>query len=135
MTKKLQIRLIMALLVAGASFGSVTLAGAMGPQTQAPDIAGKWHFVFDTGDGTREFDATLQSDGDKVTGKWMDQDDVKGTYADGKLSLEFAVSQSEVGPGTLKIVGEASGDSLTGTWAFQTYDGTFKATRTKSPTT
>ena len=101
-------------------------------QAQAADITGKWHFVFQTQNGTREFDANFQQDGEKVTGRWADSADVKGSFSSGKLSLEFAFNSDEVGPGTLKIDGEFSGDALTGNWSFQTYDGTFKATRSKS---
>jgi hypothetical protein len=100
-------------------------------QTQA-DVSGKWHFVFQTQDGPREFDAAFQQDGSKITGKWDGDADVKGTFSDGKLSLEFPVNSSEVGPGTLKIDGELAEDALTGSWSFQTYDGTFKATRSKA---
>jgi len=102
------------------------------PPAQAGDVSGKWHFVFQTQDGTREFDATFQQEGDKITGKWANSADVKGTFSGGKLSLEFPATSDEVGPGTLKIDGELSGDSLTGNWSFQSYDGTFKATRSKS---
>ncbi len=54
-------------------------------------------FRVSDGDGERNFDATFQQDGEKVTGKWMDAD-VQGTFADGKLNLEFPFN-SEVGPG------------------------------------
>jgi len=101
-------------------------------QTQAGSVAGKWHFALDTEGGLREVDATLRQDGDKVTGKWGDKDDVKGTFADGKLSLSFTINSEEAGPGTLKLDGTLAGDALTGTWSFQTYDGSFKATRSKS---
>jgi hypothetical protein len=105
---------------------SATLRNANG------DIAGKWHFIFQTEGGVREFDADFKVDGDKVTGKWADTSDVKGTYSDGKLSLEFQANSEEVGPGVLKIDGELGDDGLSGTWSFQQYDGTFKANRPKS---
>jgi hypothetical protein len=63
-----------------------------------------------------------------VTGKW-DKSDVKGTFTDGKLNLEFPINSEEAGPGTLKIKGDLANDALTGTWEFQEYNGTFKATR------
>ena len=100
--------------------------------TTTKDITGKWHFVFQTEGGVREFDADFKVDGDKVTGKWGESADVKGTYADGKLSLEFPVTSEEVGAGTLKIDGELADDAFTGTWSFQQYDGSFKATRPKA---
>lgn len=99
--------------------------------TQPADVTGKWHFVFQTDDGTREFDATFQQDGDKITGKWGGTGDIKGTFSGGKLSLEFPYNSDEVGPGTLKISGSLADDVLTGNWSFQTYDGAFKATRLK----
>jgi hypothetical protein len=101
---------------------------------QAANISGKWHFVFQTQDGVREFDATLQQDSDKVTGKWANTDDVKGTFSGGKLALAFTANSEEAGPGTLKIDGDLADNVLTGNWSFQSYDGTFKATRPKPVT-
>jgi hypothetical protein len=100
------------------------------PISAAPkaDISGKWHFVLQTEGGDREKEATFQQAGNKVTGKWDDAD-VQGTFDDGKFDLEFPVTTEEVGKGTLTLKGQAVEDSLTGTWEFQTYSGTFKATR------
>jgi len=108
----------------------IVCLGLLSPVTAAPkaDVSGKWHFVLQTEGGEREREATFQVDGTKVTGKWADAD-VQGTFDDGKLNLEFPVTAEEVGKGTLKIKGELAGDSLTGTWEFQSYEGTFKATR------
>ncbi len=92
------------------------------------DISGKWHFVLQTEGGDQEREATFQQEGKKVTGKWADAD-VQGTFEDGKLNLEFPMTSEEVGKGTLTIKGQLAKDSLTGTWEFQTYSGTFKATR------
>ena len=92
------------------------------------DISGNWHFVLQTEGGEREREATFQQDGKKVTGKWADAD-VQGTFEDGKLNLEFPMTSEEAGKGTLTIKGQLAEDSLTGTWEFQTYSGTFKATR------
>ena len=102
----------------------------LSPVSAAPkaDVSGKWHFVLQTEGGDREREATFQQQGKKVTGKWDDAD-VQGTFDDGKLDLEFPVMTEEVGKGTLKISGQAAEDSLTGTWEFQSYSGTFKATR------
>jgi hypothetical protein len=100
------------------------------PASAAPKagVSGKWHFVLQTEGGDREREATFQQDGKTVTGKWADAD-VQGTFDDGKLDLEFAVISEEAGKGTLKIKGQLAEDSLTGTWEFQEYSGTFKATR------
>jgi hypothetical protein len=101
-------------------------------------LSGKWHFVFDTEGGDRAFDSILEQNADKITGKWAvdvkpNGDPISGTYTDKKLALEFAVSESEAGPGTMKITGQLADDgSLTGGWAFLDYSGTFKATRVKN---
>ena len=129
MSQTIRIR-IFTLLAVAACFATVLLSGQQ--PTQTGDITGKWHFVFQTEGGDREFDASFQLDGDKVTGKWDNKDNVKGTFADGKLALAFEANSEEVGPGTLKIDGKLSDDTLTGNWSFQSYDGTFKATRIKS---
>jgi hypothetical protein len=102
----------------------------LSPVSAAPkaDISGKWHFVLQTEGGDREREATFQQTGNKVTGKWDDAD-VQGTFEDGKLDLEFPVTSEEAGKGTLILKGQAAEDSLTGTWEFQSYSGTFKATR------
>jgi hypothetical protein len=110
---------------------------AVAQQTQnststSSDITGKWHFVFQTEGGVREFDADFKVDGGKVSGKWDGSADVKGTYSEGKLSLEFQTNSDEVGPGTLKIDGELADGALSGNWSFQQYDGTFKATKAKA---
>jgi hypothetical protein len=75
-------------------------------------------------------DSDFQVDGDQVSGKFG-KTDVKGTFTDGKLNLEFPLNSDEAGPGTMKIKGELAGDTLTGNWSFQEHDGTFKASRVK----
>jgi len=109
-----------------------------GRTAESDTIAGKWHFVFDTPGGDREFDSILEQAADKVTGKWnvtdtkKDGDPVAGTYAAKKLALEFTANSEEVGPGTMKITGLLADDgTLSGDWAFQDYSGTFKATKVK----
>jgi hypothetical protein len=105
----------------------LALLSPLGAAAKA-DISGKWHFVLQTQGGDREREATFQQAGNKVTGKWDDAD-VQGTFEDGKLDLEFPVTSEEAGKGTLILKGQAAEDSLTGTWEFQSYSGTFKATR------
>jgi hypothetical protein len=97
----------------------------------AASVAGKWHFVFNTDGGDRIFEPEFKLDGEKVTGKWATDGDVKGTFTDGKLDLEFPMTSEEAGPGTLKIKGTLADDALTGDWAFNDYAGQFKATRIK----
>lgn len=120
-------RFIIALCAALVCFSIVAVRG----NAQTASVSGKWHFVFQTEDGERNFDATFQQDGDKVTGKWGDAD-VQGTFTDGKLNLEFQFN-SEVGPGTLKLNGQLAEDALTGNWEFQAsggnYSGTFKGSK------
>jgi hypothetical protein len=132
MANKLQRKFFLwAVLAAACIAGPLSHFAKAGNQDAKLD--GKWHFVLDTEGGTREVDANLQLDGTKVTGTWGTAD-VKGTFSDGNLSLEFSYNSDEVGPGTMKIDGKLSGDQMTGNWSFQTYDGTFKATRTKAAT-
>gem|GEM_PF-1004912 len=93
-----------------------------------PDVSGKWHFVLQTEGGERVLEPTFRQDGEKVTGKWQDND-IKGTFTGGKLVVEFRVSSEEAGPGVMKLKGELAGDALEGEWSFQEYQGTFRATR------
>lgn len=101
------------------------------PSAATGDVSGKWHFIFDTEGGDRTFEADFKTDGKVVTGTWGGKPEVKGTFQDGKLELEFPTVSDEAGPGTLKITGKLA-DALTGTWSFQSYAGTFKATRPKA---
>ena len=104
----------------------------------SPTVAGKWHFVLDTQGGDRESESTFEQNAGKVTGKWLtadsgkkDGDAVSGTFDGKELLLEFPID-SEIGPGTMKLKGQLTDEStLTGTWAFSGYDGSFKATRVK----
>jgi hypothetical protein len=97
-------------------------------------ISGKWHFVMDTPGGDREMDAEFIVDKDgNVTGKYGTTD-VAGTYKDGNMDLNFSMTSEESGEtAPLKLQGKLDEtNALTGTWAFSSYDGTFKATRPKS---
>jgi len=129
MNNKLQIKFFLSVSLAALCLAATLAARQAQPQPAPAGINGKWHFVFQTEGGPREFDAVFQLDGDKVTGKWDNKDDVKGTFSGGKLSLAFPVNSDEAGPGTLKVDGDLAEDTLTGTWSFTQYDGTFKATR------
>ena len=99
-------------------------------QHAAATVAGKWQFTLQTDGGDRVVEANFHLEGDQVTGKWG-TGDVKGTFAEGKLNLEFPMNSEEGGPGTVKIKGTLADDALTGEWGFNEYGGAFKATRVK----
>ena len=120
--------LAMFVLLMGAAL-LVPFSAAKNVQT-APDVSGKWHFVLSTPGGDRELDAEFKLDGDQVSGKWGTAD-VKGTFADGKLNLEFPFTSEEAGSGTMKIKGALADGAIAGDWAFSDYSGEFKATRPK----
>jgi hypothetical protein len=132
MNTNLQTKVFLSMLLAAGCLATGLIAQQEQRQPAASDVTGKWHFVFQTEGGPREFDAIFQQDGDKVSGKWDGKEEVKGTFSGGKLALEFPTNSDEAGPGTLKVDGNLANDALTGTWSFQTYDGTFKATRSKA---
>jgi hypothetical protein len=107
---------------------------ALLPQRQAAGqerhpLAGKWHFVFETQGGGREIDADFTVKDGKVGGTFG-KSQVKGTTTGDKFDLEFEAGDDEAGKGMLKMNGTI-GAELTGSWSFQSYDGTFKATRPK----
>ncbi|MFC5863510.1 hypothetical protein ACFPT7_14485 [Acidicapsa dinghuensis] len=111
------------------------------PDAAKPDVRinGKWHFVFDTEGGDREFEAEFTVDPDgNVTGTFGPSA-VKGTFKDGHLSLLFETTSEEANEtAPLHIDGKFDDKttSLTGTWQFSSYDGAFKATHpdTAQPT-
>jgi len=117
-------------IAAGIGLLLLAVAAPVSRAAAAADITGKWQFVLNTEGGDRTAAATFQVDGNKVSGKWGDANaDVAGTFTDGALDLAFPYNSDEAGPGTLKLKGKLEGDALTGTWEFQEYSGTFKATR------
>jgi hypothetical protein len=109
------------------------MAGSLIAKAQDNGVSGKWHFVLDTPGGDREVDAefVVAADG-KVTGNFGKTSAV-GTYSDGSLKLDFEMTSEESGDtGPMKIVGKLDDPAtLTGTWQFTSYDGTFKAMRPK----
>jgi len=93
-------------------------------------ITGKWTFVFDTEGGPREFAADLKLDGDKVSGKFAEKADVKGTFKDQKIDLAFPFQSDEANmTDTLTITGKLEKYGLAGDWAFSQWSGTYKARR------
>ena len=108
----------------------VALLFALKPVSASDPISGKWNFVFDTEGGPREFTADLKLDGDKVTGKFADKADVKGTFKDEKINLAFPFQSDEANmTDTLTITGKLEKETLAGDWTFSQYSGTYKAHR------
>jgi hypothetical protein len=96
-------------------------------------INGKWHFVFDTQGGDREFDAEFSVDADgNITGTWNNKP-ATGTYKNGHLQMAFDTYSEEANEtATLKLDGQLDdSEAITGNWSFSSYDGTFKATHPK----
>ncbi|MGH8700133.1 MAG: hypothetical protein ACREVR_03010 [Burkholderiales bacterium] len=98
----------------------------------ASDLNGKWDFVFTTEQGDRQYAATLQVEGEKVSGKFGPKDaQVKGTFASRRLELKFPFASDEGGKEDLTISGKLDGEKLTGSWEFGGYSGSFVAKRAK----
>jgi hypothetical protein len=118
-------------IVAALIFTLVCAAAVGIPRIQAAadDVSGGWAFVMETPGGTRNADAMFKVDGKNVTGTWGERKtEVKGTFADNALDLSFPI-ESENGAGTLGIKATLANNELTGTWSFQEYSGSLKATR------
>jgi hypothetical protein len=115
-----------------AAFLLAFLTPAQTPVQTAPpagDISGAWHFVNMADDGPHESDATFKFESGQVTGKWADAD-VKGTYQDGQLDLEFPFNYAQGGlAGSMHLKGKLAEGKLSGTWEYAGYTGTFTATR------
>lgn len=102
------------------------------------DLSGQWHFVFDTEAGVREADMTLEVKDGKVTGKISMPEapekstEVAGTFADGKVKLDFPYYSEEAGyQSTVKLDGKLEGDTISGEWQFDQHRGSFTAKRIK----
>ncbi len=77
----------------------------------------------DTPGGERRATPTLALDGENVTGTW-DSSEVKGTFKEGRLELEFPLSSSEAGyKAIFKVSAKLEGEELKGTWNWATYNG------------
>lgn len=102
------------------------------------DLSGQWRFVFDTEAGVREADMTLEVKDGKVTGKISMPEapekstEVAGTFADGKVKLDFPYYSEEAGyQSTVKLDGKLEGDTISGEWQFDQHRGSFTAKRIK----
>jgi hypothetical protein len=125
MTMTRSVKLATALVLALVCAVSV---GIHSIQAAADDVSGGWAFVMETPGGTRNANAMFKVDGKTVTGKWGEKTEVKGTFADNVLDLSFPI-ESENGAGTLGIKATLANNELNGTWSFQEYSGSLKATR------
>lgn len=108
-------------------------AAQAAPATPDKRINGKWHFVFDTTGGDREFNAEFTVDADgNVTGTW-EKAPASGTYKDGHLLMVFDITSEEANEtAPLHLDGKIDdSDTITGTWAFSSYNGAFKANHPK----
>ena len=105
-----------------------------GSQDKSPgnSVNGKWHFVFNTPGGDREFDADFTVDAEGKVSGTFGKSAAAGTYKEGHLQMAFDTTSEEGETGQLQIDGKLDETAtLTGSWAFSSYDGTFKATRPK----
>ena len=133
---------VLAIAIAAVTLSTPVPVQAQAPAAQAkpaalatPDkrINGKWHFVFDTAGGDREFNAEFSVDADgNVTGTW-EKAPATGTYKDGHLLMVFDITSEEANEtAPLHLDGKLDdSETITGTWQFSSYDGTFKATHPK----
>lgn len=107
-----------------ALLSMLTVAATLLP---AASVDGTWNFVFITEVGDRPFSVTLKSDGETVSGPFMNQE-MKGTYRDGKLMLKLADFYSpDAGmKADLAIEGVVNDGKIEGTWRFSEYSGPLK---------
>jgi hypothetical protein len=100
----------------------------------ANGISGKWHFVLDTPGGDRDVDAQFTVDAEGKVAGTFGQTSAAGTYKDGQINLDFEMTAEETGETAhMKLIGKLDdAPSITGTWQFSSYDGTFKALRPKN---
>ena len=125
--------LLAVLTVALALTGSIAANAQDAPAKQDTRINGKWHFIFDTAGGARDFDANFTVDAEgKVTGTFG-KSSAAGTYKDGHLAMLFDTTSEESGEtAPLKLDGKFDeSNAIVGTWQFSSYDGDFKAIRPK----
>jgi hypothetical protein len=101
-------------------------------KSQDNTVNGKWHFVFNTPGGDRDFDADFTVDAEGKVSGTFGKSAAAGTYKDGHLQMAFDTTTEEGETGQLQMDGKLDEiATLTGTWSFSSYDGTFKATRPK----
>lgn len=134
-------KLLLAVLALTLSLTGAVLAQAQATPDKAADsqdkssdnsVNGKWHFVFNTPGGDREFDANFTVDAEGKVSGTFGKSNAAGTYKDGHLQLAFDTTTEEGETGQLQIDGKLDETvTLTGSWSFSSYDGSFKATHPK----
>ena len=101
-------------------------------KSQDNTVNGKWHFVFNTPGGDREFDADFTVDAEGKVSGTFGKSAAAGTFKDGHLQMAFDTTTEEGETGQLQMDGKLDETAtLTGTWTFSEYEGTFKAARPK----
>ena len=99
-------------------------------KSQDNTVNGKWHFVFNTPGGDREFDADFTVDAEGKVSGTFGKSAAAGTFKDGHLQMAFDTTTEEGETGQLQMDGKLDETAtLTGTWTFSEYEGTFKANR------
>lgn len=113
-------RLVRPLMLALSLIGASTALLAAG-------VDGTWNLLFMTEAGDRPVVITLKSDGENVSGPVMNQE-MKGTFRDGKLSLKVADFYSpDAGvKADLSFEGIVAEGKIQGTWRFAEYSGPMK---------
>ena len=72
----------------------------------------------------------MKCDGEKVSGKFAEKADVKGTFKEQKINLAFPFTSDEADmTDTLTITGTLEKGELAGDWSFGQWSGTYKAKR------
>ena len=89
----------------------------------ADGLSGKWNMSMETPGGERTATPTFVLEGETVTGKW-DSSQVKGTFKEGKLELDFPLTSSEAGyQAAFKVSAKLENGTLKGSWSWATYGG------------
>lgn len=92
-------------------------------------LTGKWSMVMETPGGERRAVPVFAVEGETVTGKW-DQSEVKGTFKDGQLELEFPLESGEAGyKANFKVSAKLEAGVLKGSWSFSSYSGKLEGKR------
>lgn len=93
-------------------------------------VDGNWDLVFQTEAGDRPVSLTFKTDGENVSAPMMNQE-LKGTFRDGKLSLKIPDFYSpDAGmKAEFSLEGVVTGEKIDGTWRFGEYSGPMKGSR------